>query len=1436
MLKFVKSTYDYGDNMKQVGGTPMIKDYNFNEIKKYLKKDSTVGKDILEAFDTLTDAAIIFSPVVFGVQFLPLLQLLEVKNKLFELGHKVYDFIAHRVESNYIDRNEQIKAAYALICYTAYFDAFQDVLPKDVRKKLKLKLEDRKRLIEEGASAKEEQLLNVPSNIHFDIHYADHITSFSEVKEKVIVVYKNITNGLIKMIAEASVFDEEDSKDCEAWEKIKASLNDLPETAIKIYEAQYLELADQFSDFAIFAQIQNFDGMHRAIKDNKKAIELLTDATTKIDVGLNNLNEIVTSISTNFSKIQAQNIVDELKRKYVAIINEPIINDEEIKPDSEMIRLTFPKVVDAFIPQSYKCLLYQQKGIKLEDSSIWDNLTAQKDIDKFFVKYLYSLDSIDYPLIILGQPGSGKSLLTKVLSAQLMSNSYTVIRIPLRDVNADDNIDVLVEDQIKKMTNRPLSMDGYGGFASQFSEKPLIIILDGYDELLQAKGSVFSSYLEKVRTFQQDQKQLNRPVRIIVTSRITLIDKARIPINSTVLRLMEFDQKQRETWMDIWNNTNAEYFSSSGVCPFKLPEKGKKNNILELAEQPLLLLMLALYDSEANELAKTSNIRRTELYDNLLRRFIRRERSRYVVDFEDKTQEEQERIIDYEMKRLGVIAIGMYNRRDVVIHSEQLEKDLEVFKAHRSEGCQGNHPLTDAESVLGGFFFIHKSTAQDIDASSETATNAYEFLHNTFGEFLAADFILRNTIEEVKDAYIDRVFKNSETLDATLRLSPDSLKSSWYYCLMFVPLYSRPVIVEMLREHALKAFNRFKQIHNLRVNMSKEDFYENLKYIVENQLKMLLNTRNCPKEMCNGILFDNDLPLLGYLSTYSLNLIILASTLSSAGFDFFEDNYRPLEISELDLNPWDKITSLWKAWFAPADLVGLSVILKASRSNENIVNIKCNDKFEATRYEEPIDILLCLSTTLADTFLLSLAGLQTPRFQEISRYDFSAIMKILKEENYNLFVKYMLTLLRREINGFNFEDGEMHSFQHIYPNVNCLIEEVFDDQRILSINHDTKLELLELLEFCLTKKIIYFRTRRMLLEFIPRLIEDPRSKIEFLGDSSITIGSNILLQLLGQNSHFAFMSRRMLHKEFRYRRPFYGDSWADNIEEMIHFSLRRKYNDTIFVPSNKEDKSRHIRLLSAIEKASYVQSKEYLRYIEQFVLPENIDVLMETDPELPSYALLLLIKKGNYKKIATSSVIDLFFNRMYDLCESVGMGYVGFDAVINAIEIARQIKCNQFLDQMTQLLRKQLMNRSPEFFSHFVYFYPEFIERLIVCLPELFYSSISELMEAFSFERKYHYYFDGEKILSYIGAFRRIYVLVEGKGVRLELTSRDFDNFINDILEAIKENDTLFEKLTVEQMKDIIWLIGNAENAGLKQKIKNRLKKYCTLANDIKRL
>ena len=342
----------------------MIKDYNFKDIEKYLKRDANIGKDILDAFEDLSNAAIFFGP-----QFLPMLELLDVKDRLFNLGHKVYDFIAQKIEMDYIDRTEQMRAAYALICYTAYFDVLQDVLPNDVRRKLKLKFEKKKELMVESIdSADTLQTLPVASDIHCNVFYADHVTSFSDIKKQLTTVYERVTRNLIKMILDASIFNENKKKENQELETLKTKLEKLPQHAIKVYESQYLHLADQFNDFALFAQLKNFEGIHYAIEKNKVAIDMIAGVTKNIDIGLKNLNSIVNSIVMEYSDIQAQDIIDDLAQKYIATIEEPIIDDKEISSDTETISLRFPRIVDAFIPQSYKCLSYERKETKLEDT------------------------------------------------------------------------------------------------------------------------------------------------------------------------------------------------------------------------------------------------------------------------------------------------------------------------------------------------------------------------------------------------------------------------------------------------------------------------------------------------------------------------------------------------------------------------------------------------------------------------------------------------------------------------------------------------------------------------------------------------------------------------------------------------------------------------------------------------------------------------------------------------------------------------------------------------------------------------------------------------------------------------------------------------------------------------------------------------------------
>jgi hypothetical protein len=173
-----------------------------------------------------------------------------------------------------------------------------------------------------------------------------------------------------------------------------------------------------------------------------------------------------------------------------------------------------------------------------------------------------------------------------------------------------------------------------------------------------------------------------------------------------------------------------------------------------------------LFDSAGNPLSERPDLDQTLLYDELLRRFIERELSKgeHGAAFSGLRRDERRPLVDRELTRLGVAAIGMFNREEVKILRDQLDKDLAYFCAERPV-TSNLYGQSQSELLLGSFFFIHESRSRlTVDGTANgaqlaavsgkpapaTGPTAFEFLHNTFGEFLAADFILRQVIENAE--------------------------------------------------------------------------------------------------------------------------------------------------------------------------------------------------------------------------------------------------------------------------------------------------------------------------------------------------------------------------------------------------------------------------------------------------------------------------------------------------------------------------------------------------------------------------------------------------------------------------------------------------------------------------------------------------------------
>ena len=1385
----------------------MIKDYRFSDVKKYLKTNSDIGNDILDTFDNLFSVAILaISPMIEGDSLSSMVNLLETKDKLFDTSKKIYNKIVKKLEPNYLERMEQIKAAYSLIYYTSYFEALCDELPHKVSKRLKLKLKEKNELIKNSLPDNADITNSSVLDVHCNVFFADHKNSFYEIQEKVLNSYDKITKQILNMISNSSIYNLSEKEDAEEFEELKKVLEDLPRKAEKLYVAQYVDLSNEFPEFALYVELHNFSSIHTELSNNNETLQLLADKMNGIDVGFVKLHQLINSNFFDQNKTQSKEIIKDLTHKYKASIEKPIIKPDRIISEEEKIDISFPKIVDAFIPQSYKCFNYQDKGTKLENNKLWEKITPQNDLDKFLVKYLYSPDAIDNPLIILGHPGSGKSLLTKVLSAQLMSESCAVIRIPLREVNAESTIDILVEEHIKKVTNRSLA-NGYAAFAQQFEKEPLTIILDGFDELLQAKGDIFSTYLEKAKKFQQDQKSMNRPVRIIITSRITLIDKAVIPENSTIVRLLEFNEVQKSKWIDIWNRENHEYFSLSKVKKFCLPTKGKNKNIDDLSEQPLLLLMLAIYDFENNELNESKILKRTELYDNLIRRFVRREQSRYYQNFNLLPAEEQSRIIESEVNRLGVAAMGMFNRETVVITSEQYENDLDLFNARNTKRDSNNTKIKDAESQFGKFLFVHESKAKDGVADGGSTSFAYEFLHNTFGEFLAADFILRNTLENVRKLYLSKennIFDSRNEDEITKTLTP-----SWFFGLIFVPLYSRPVIVDMLQEHVEKSFQYMIKNNNLPSSFSHSNVIEYLKMIVVDQIKLVLNGQTMPIQMQSNHIMEKNYSLMEYMATYSMNIIILLCTICSNGFKFMETEFNLQENKEHNIDAWNKLVYLWKSSFSLSDLVGLSKTISSQRIGNFVVHIKRNKSLDSAKYKNPIDVLLCVSNTLSDDLLFGLSGLHTTRFEEITQKSNNEILKKLKSMDVELYYYYLISIIRNKIQTLIASNEKRNPIDDVVE-INNLINKAIEFEQYCKLSYETAVNLLGVLELSIQKKILLVYTKKNVLEFLMT-----RKHIGF-GIRTIKINplvyleTQVIILILNSLGLFTGYSNRRLEFEL-FEDHKCGDllwvealKWLSCLKRESFGDLGYNFEDLSYVDHSIGKDFNIILNKSRKNCSGFGEMFFSMRtFFDDFNQPLN-QVLLETCPE--DYLKFIYTKILEGKRIYNSTVFEIV-NKSIELIHKNGLFFFGFNSIKYLILILKKINAEQEKQNLKGMICEKIdyVNSSLPL-KCLVEFCPSFIAELINFLPRSFVQKIiSKNLYMFC-----SYIADNNEttyLIDLIKVFKAINKCCNFDDVEGEIFHRIEDSYNKYLFEKKNFLSLLGSDITISELNDIIWML-----------------------------
>lgn len=613
-----------------------------------------LGKDEprwLKALDSLLGGTILSSGLLDPVS--ELWGWVDQKNEAVRLLREGVGWVTGRItETGGLRRHELVVAAHTTIVLTAFFHAVDDVLGPRVRQ---AKLTDREKLSVVGGADGQvgvRALIDAPVPApSATAGFEDAVAELRDWAEVAALTLIEFLSGLIE-----TGTDAQGAATRVAWK------------AVAHYRSAYLQLQTDVPEFAVWADQTAHAATHHALGRLEKLLTRGPGAVQR----------------------DAQQVV---ARVNAAELDQPVL---DVNQDGYGVGAVLPTVDQIFISPHYAV-----------------DGRPRSDLEWMLARHFTSADATTRPLVLLGHPGAGKSLLTKVLAARLSGSGYTVVRVPLRAVDANASITEQIDQAVRAQTNKAVEWAQLG---AESTDELRVVLLDGLDELLQAGGQDRMDYLHNVAEFQRVEALVHRPVAVVVTSRTIVADRVSVPEHCPVVTISDFDDDQIADWIGRWNDVNAAGPARA------LPVEVARSQV-QIARQPLLLLMLALYFADP-EVELRTDLSTAELYRRLLRTYAEREVTKQRGF---QRPEARERDVAALLRRLSIAALGMVNRGKQSITEADLTADLTALDEEPASG----------ERVLGEFFFVH--TAQ---ATSHGTRRAYEFLHLTFAEYLVASHVV----------------------------------------------------------------------------------------------------------------------------------------------------------------------------------------------------------------------------------------------------------------------------------------------------------------------------------------------------------------------------------------------------------------------------------------------------------------------------------------------------------------------------------------------------------------------------------------------------------------------------------------------------------------------------------------------------------------------
>ncbi len=330
---------------------------------------------------------------------------------------------------------------------------------------------------------------------------------------------------------------------------------------------------------------------------------------------------------------------------------------------------------------------------------------------KWVTKKANTIINLPNNSIIIGEPGSGKSTLFKILSNEIIAQNslrnnedfYPII-LTFKEVEKSDFcIEKAIENYFKKEWNKNLDID----FKQIIDNESCAIFIDALDELSQQDFK--EQALNAVTTFTTKHSN----IKVICSSRPSdYIFHNSESIGFKYLEISALNRRQVELFL---NN----YFSDNITKSKSLLKSLRDSEILEkLPKTPLTIALITmLFDEKEVEIPATI----TDLYEMFVNLLIGKSSATDTTDLIEVGV--KHRIISY-------IAKDLHSNLKSSISKTDLHKLVTAYSEERGQKLNVNQILNEILDQVGLFYINDKGEIAFKHQSFQEYFTAYEIFHH----------------------------------------------------------------------------------------------------------------------------------------------------------------------------------------------------------------------------------------------------------------------------------------------------------------------------------------------------------------------------------------------------------------------------------------------------------------------------------------------------------------------------------------------------------------------------------------------------------------------------------------------------------------------------------------------------------------------------------